>query len=133
MAEHQTQEYSIKSVDSVPKFDGTNHREWRYELTLRMQHLEIEGVVNGTVPCPDEVSQRFSLTTCDISRYHAGSLGFCFILSTLYVNTSHASDDAEKKKIISHMHRLLIFLISLSCRFRHNVSAQSVCSRESLL
>ena len=78
MAEHQTQEYSIKSVDSVPKFDGTNHREWRYELTLRMQHLEIEGVVNGTVPCPDEVSQRFSLTTCDISRYHAGFLGFCF-------------------------------------------------------
>ena len=58
MAEHQVQELSLKSVDGVPKFDGTNIREWRHELNLRNQYLGIHDIVEGTELRPEEVISR---------------------------------------------------------------------------
>ena len=69
MAEHQVQDFSLRSMESVPKFDGTNIREWRYELNLRLQHLDINRIVEGTDISPEEVTNRRNPScTCDQSR-----------------------------------------------------------------
>ncbi len=47
----------MRAVAHVPKFDGTNHREWNYQLILSFQGMEIDGVVTGTEVLPVEVIQ----------------------------------------------------------------------------
>jgi nitroreductase len=55
MAEHAVPDNSMRAVSHVPKFDGTNHREWNYEIDLCFQNLDIADVVLGLELCPDEV------------------------------------------------------------------------------
>ncbi|EFX80090.1 hypothetical protein DAPPUDRAFT_318972 [Daphnia pulex] len=56
MAEHVAQDFnSLRAVSHVPKFDGTNHREWNYEIHLCFQAMEIDCVVLGTELCPVEI------------------------------------------------------------------------------
>ncbi len=58
MAEHVANDIgSMRAVAHVPKFDGTNHREWNYQLILSFQGMEIDEVVTGTEVLPDEVIQ----------------------------------------------------------------------------
>ncbi|EFX69443.1 hypothetical protein DAPPUDRAFT_258523 [Daphnia pulex] len=54
MAEHAVPDNSMRAVSHVPKFDGTNHREWNYEIDLCFQNLDIADVVLGLELCPDE-------------------------------------------------------------------------------
>ena len=69
MAEHAVPDNSMRAVSHVPKFDGTNHREWNYEIDLCFQNLDIADVVLGLELCPDEVNSHrniffyFSQTT----------------------------------------------------------------------
>lgn len=56
MAEHAVPDNSMRAVSHVPKFDGTNHREWNYEIDLCFQNLDIADVVLGLELCPDEVN-----------------------------------------------------------------------------
>ena len=57
MAEHVAQDFnSLRAVSHVPKFDGTNHREWNYEIHLCFQAMEVDSVVLGTELCPAEVT-----------------------------------------------------------------------------
>lgn len=58
MAEHVANDIgSMRAVAHVPKFDGTNHMEWNYQLILSFQGMEIDGVVTGTEVLPVEVIQ----------------------------------------------------------------------------
>jgi hypothetical protein len=50
----------MRAVAHVPKFDGTNHREWNYQLHLSFQGMEIDQVVTGTEVLPEEVTQTLS-------------------------------------------------------------------------
>lgn len=58
MAEHNTHDIgSMRAVAHVPKFDGTNHREWNYQLHLSFQGMEIDEVVTGAELLPEEVTR----------------------------------------------------------------------------
>lgn len=58
MAEHAANDIgSMRAVAHEPKFDGTNHREWNYQLHLSFQGMEIDQVVTGTELVPEEVIQ----------------------------------------------------------------------------
>ncbi|KZR98479.1 Uncharacterized protein APZ42_006087 [Daphnia magna] len=58
MAEHNTHDIgSMRAVAHVPKFDGTNHREWNYQLHLSFQGTEIDEVVTGAELLPEEVTR----------------------------------------------------------------------------
>ena len=60
MEDHVAPDYSFRALPQlshVPKFDGSNHREWNYELDLCFQNLEIAGIVLGQELCPIEVKQ----------------------------------------------------------------------------
>ena len=60
MEDHVAPDYSFRAfpqLSHVPKFDGSNHREWNYELDLCFQNLEIAGIVLGQELCPIEVKQ----------------------------------------------------------------------------
>ena len=63
MAEHAVQENSLWTISNVPKFDGTNHREWNYEIDLRFQNLDIAQVVSGLKGCPAEVNSHFKISS----------------------------------------------------------------------
>lgn len=65
MAEHVVQDNSMRTVQHVPKFDGTNYREWNYEMDLAFQQLDIIQVVSGALTCPEEVTNDF-----DKSMFH---------------------------------------------------------------
>ncbi|KAI9553696.1 hypothetical protein GHT06_021624 [Daphnia sinensis] len=58
---NQIIENHLKDVNHVPKFDGTNFREWSYELRLILQQLGLIGLVEARVghTLPDEVTQSF--------------------------------------------------------------------------
>jgi hypothetical protein len=60
---NQMIENHLKDVNHVPKFDGTNFREWSYELRLILQQLGLLGLVEARVghTLPDEVTIRLSL------------------------------------------------------------------------
>ena len=60
MADQAAQDNSLRSISHVPKFDGTNHREWNYEIDLCFQNLDIAEVVLGTELCPNEVKTFFT-------------------------------------------------------------------------
>lgn len=77
---NQMIENHLKDVNHVPKFDGTNFREWSYELRLILQQLGLLGLVEARVghTLPDEVKQfsyhymlkshsfnMYSVMTCD--------------------------------------------------------------------
>ena len=60
MEDHVAPDYSFRAfpqLSHVPKFDGSNHREWNYELDLCFQNLEIAGIVLGQELCPIEGKQ----------------------------------------------------------------------------
>ena len=57
MAEHVAPDNSMRAVSHIPKFDGSNHREWNYEIDLCFQNLEIAEVVLGQEVCSTEVKQ----------------------------------------------------------------------------
>ncbi|EFX75512.1 hypothetical protein DAPPUDRAFT_250138 [Daphnia pulex] len=54
---NQMIENHLKDVNHVPKFDGTNFREWSYELRLILQQLGLLGLVEARVghTLPDEI------------------------------------------------------------------------------
>lgn len=84
MAEHAVPDNSMRAVSHVPKFDGTNHREWNYEIDLCFQNLDIADVVLGLELCPDEVNSHryifiFFLADNSHSRAH-GCSSFTFAL-----------------------------------------------------
>lgn len=56
MTDHAAQDNSMRTVQHVPKFDGTNYREWNYEMDLAFQQLDINQVVSGVLTCPEEVT-----------------------------------------------------------------------------
>lgn len=35
----------LRDVAHVPKFDGTNFREWNFELSMMFQQLDLLGIV----------------------------------------------------------------------------------------
>jgi hypothetical protein len=39
----------LRDVGHVPKFDGSNYREWNYELRMMFQQLGLLGLVEGRV------------------------------------------------------------------------------------
>ncbi|EFX67583.1 hypothetical protein DAPPUDRAFT_330916 [Daphnia pulex] len=55
----------LKDVNHVPKFDGTNFREWSYELRMMFQQLGLIGLVEARAghTLPEE--------TCSIHMFHA--------------------------------------------------------------
>ena len=59
---NQMNENHLRDVNHVPKFDGTNFREWSYELRMILQQLGILGLVEGRVghTLLDEVIISFS-------------------------------------------------------------------------
>lgn len=59
---NQMNENHLRDVNRVPKFDGTNFREWSYELRMILQQLGLLGLAEGRVGhlLPDEVTISFS-------------------------------------------------------------------------
>ncbi|KAI9549299.1 hypothetical protein GHT06_007414 [Daphnia sinensis] len=73
MAEHAAPDNSMRAVSHVPKFDGTNHREWNYEIDLCFQNLDIADVVLGLELCPDETTLIPEHMVAHRSHMHLGS------------------------------------------------------------
>jgi hypothetical protein len=46
---------SIKAVQNVPKFDGSNYREWHFELDLAFKLLDLSNIISGIELRPQEV------------------------------------------------------------------------------
>jgi hypothetical protein len=62
MANHIIKKHLIKDVNHVPMFDGTNFREWSFELKLILKQLGVLGLVEARVGHTklDEVTQIFN-------------------------------------------------------------------------
>ncbi|EFX69600.1 hypothetical protein DAPPUDRAFT_113528 [Daphnia pulex] len=55
MAEHEIQDNQpLRAVAHLPKFDGSNHREWNFEIDLVFQYHELKDLVSGTELRPEE-------------------------------------------------------------------------------
>ena len=54
-------ENHLRDVNHVPKFDGTNFREWSFELRMIFQQLGLLGLVEGRIghTLPEEVTKVF--------------------------------------------------------------------------
>jgi hypothetical protein len=59
---NQMIENHLRDVNHVPKFDGTNYREWSFELRMMFQQLGLLGLVEGRDghTLPVEVTKLFS-------------------------------------------------------------------------
>ena len=58
---NQVIENHLRDVNHIPKFDGTNFREWSFELRMIFQQLGLLGLVEGRVghTLPEEVTKLF--------------------------------------------------------------------------
>ncbi|EFX61683.1 hypothetical protein DAPPUDRAFT_338459, partial [Daphnia pulex] len=55
MAENEVQDNQpLRAIAHLPKFDGTNHREWNFEIDLVFQHHDLKDVVLGNEVFPEE-------------------------------------------------------------------------------
>ncbi|KAI9558378.1 hypothetical protein GHT06_015151 [Daphnia sinensis] len=58
MAENEIQDNQpLRAIAHLPKFDGTNHREWNFEIDLVFQHHDLKDVVLG-----NENTQHFAFS-----------------------------------------------------------------------
>ena len=86
MAEHVAQDFnSFRAVSHVPKFDGTNHREWNYEIHLCFQAMEVDSVVLGTELCPAEVTNFNLHSTIRTERVEKSALWYMLSVNCLMV------------------------------------------------
>ena len=97
----QVQDQSLRVMENVPKFDGTNIREWRYEFNLRLQHLEIDQVVDGTELRPEEVIHRpfFSHMWVYFLENQHGDYS-CFIAATLSPQSNQRYESRRDHNIV---------------------------------
>ena len=101
MEDHVAPDYSFRAfpqLSHVPKFDGSNHREWNYELDLCFQNLEIAGIVLGQELCPIEVKQSrefffYSLSCRTMSHQSTCCLSFTNLFSLFFFIFSLWSSD----------------------------------------
>ncbi|KZS03947.1 Uncharacterized protein APZ42_033208 [Daphnia magna] len=47
----------LRAIAHLPKFDGTNHREWNFEIDLVFQHHDLKDVVLGNEVLPEEFEE----------------------------------------------------------------------------
>ena len=60
MAENEIQDNQpLRAISHLPKFDGTNHREWNFEIDLVFQHHDLKELVLGSEVLPEEVTIPF--------------------------------------------------------------------------
>ena len=61
----------LRDVGHVPKFDGSNYREWNYELRMMFQQLGLLGLVEGRVghTLPVEVTHVNLKNTCHSTTF----------------------------------------------------------------
>ncbi|KAK4013376.1 hypothetical protein OUZ56_025874 [Daphnia magna] len=71
MAEHEIQDNQpLRAVAHLPKFDGSNHREWNFEIDLVFQHHELKDLVSGTELRPEELRLRETLSALTLCTSH---------------------------------------------------------------
>ncbi|EFX65098.1 hypothetical protein DAPPUDRAFT_117556 [Daphnia pulex] len=82
MAEHAVPDNSMRAVSHIPKFDGTDHREWNYEIDLCFQNLDIADVMLGLELCPDETIVIPEHIVAHRSHIHLSSRAFVRVPDT---------------------------------------------------
>ncbi|EFX76584.1 hypothetical protein DAPPUDRAFT_248686 [Daphnia pulex] len=88
MAENDVQDNQpLRAIAHLPKFDGTNHREWNFEIDLVFQHHDLKDVVLGNEVLPEELYR--SISTCLIKCSMQFEECDCRMDNPLNQNTQH--------------------------------------------
>lgn len=95
MAEHEIQDNQpFRAVAHLPKFDGSNHREWNFEIDLVFQHHELKDLVSGTELRPEEV-KHFKFFACMLGVFFAWTALPIWLITC--ITTENKKPDAKNK------------------------------------